>query len=1382
MKNGQNLLLRQPANQQPPKAQLSTTDAEGPAHDRPYASVTWTAYLQAIFDNLQKGCFLLDFDWRYLYVNDSAARIVRRTKPALLGYTLMACEPGVETTALFAVLQRTMHDRTVACVEQQYFYSDGTFVWLELEVQPVDEGIFVLASDITACKQAAVIEPHAQGLAQQVNQLEQYVQTLTTERQAHKEQLEMILQHCTDGILLIAPDLSIQQTNAASSRLLGYAPEEYRGQTLTSFMQAEDTAAVARLITAAGTVQQAKPLEILIKRKDGSVIDAELSVGVMKDERLVCTIRDITERKAYERQLRESKKMLELVLDTIPVRVFWSSAMEIHDLYNNAPCGYHSLDADGVIIQINDTELRWLGYHRDEVIHKRKFSDFCTSETAALFHKNFPTFKERGWVNDLEFDIVRKDGSVMQILLNSTAIYDAQGRYVKSRSSLFDITELKRFQQALMESEARYRLLAENVSDVIVKINTAGICTFVTPACYTQLGYSPDELIGIAALELVHPADHNTTKASVQQALQTTTATLMLTKRVRHKLGHYLWVEIVMNLLRSPSGAPIELIGIIRDITERKQREDLLRESEMRYRLLAENVSDVIARTGPDGIRRFITPSCYALLGYRPEELIGRPILELIHPDDLPQFQLTLRQAITASQSSFTTTHRLRHKAGHAVWVEITNTIVRDADTGTIVEMIGVFRDITERKRTEAALTVRAEEEREFQEYLKALHDITIELTPIEDLETFYARIVESGRLHFGFDRMALFLHNEQDGAAVGTYGTNAQGQLVNEQHIHFVPSEAGIMLRAFRRSERFCYDENTTLYDDNHPIALGWNAATVLWNGTQRLGWLVVDNLLHQKPASKPLLDILGLYGLTVGTLLTQKRIQLALRESEARYRLLAENITDVVMRTNGTFDYFYVSPSSRTVLGYEPAELIGQPAVAYVHPDDLPAIVAILTERPPIITLVLRFRHKQGHYIWLETHGRMIRSAATGAIVEFISSSRNVSDRRAAEEALKESEEKYRRLIENMRGGLAVYDESDCVTYVNDRACELLGYPREEILGTRPYDHVDPVAAAAIKAQLSQRRLLLGAPYELTIQRKDGRVVHLLISGSPLFDKTGVYNGSLVVTTDITLQKQAEDTLRQALAKEKELSELKSRFVSMASHEFRTPLATILALTETLSAYRHKLSETQVEQRFDKIKEQIQHLKEIMEDVLLLARMQARRVEFNPVELDLDALCRSVLDEFQGLKEVKPRIEYQSHGAAYPVRLDVKLMRQIISNLLSNAIKYSPDDKPVVLALAFSADTLLLTLRDQGIGIPAADLPHLFEPFHRAANVGNIPGTGLGLVITKEAVELHGGTIRVDSQVNQGTTFVIQIPIVTGAQNRSGSANPLPRQAYLV
>ena len=206
---------------------------------------------------------------------------------------------------------------------------------------------------------------------------------------------------------------------------------------------------------------------------------------------------------------------------------------------------------------------------------------------------------------------------------------------------------------------------------------------------------------------------------------------------------------------------------------------------------------------------------------------------------------------------------------------------------------------------------------------------------------------------------------------------------------------------------------------------------------------------------------------------------------------------------------------------------------------------------------------------------------------------------------------------------------------------------------------------------------------------------------------------------------------------------------------------MATILALTETLTAYRHKLQDAEIEQRLVKIQDQVGHLKDIMDDVLLLARMQARRVEFNPVKINLDSLCRSVIDEFQSRPDVTHRLIYSCDEQLSEVTLDKKLMRQIINNLVSNAVKYSAADSLIAITLEFENDTLIFKVADQGIGIPEADLKHLFEPFHRAENVGTISGTGLGMVITKESVEMQNGTITVESQVGIGTTFTVSIPL---------------------
>lgn len=372
------------------------------------------------------------------------------------------------------------------------------------------------------------------------------------------------------------------------------------------------------------------------------------------------------------------------------------------------------------------------------------------------------------------------------------------------------------------------------------------------------------------------------------------------------------------------------------------------------------------------------------------------------------------------------------------------------------------------------------------------------------------------------------------------------------------------------------------------------------------------------------------------------------------------------------------------------------------------------------------------------------------------------DITERKRSEAALSESEEKFRSLAETMRGGLAMFDTDYRITYINERFCELLGYSREECIGKRPTDFIFEQDVLMVREQLGRRRKLESSSYELAMRHKNGHPVHLLMSGSPMSDKNGQFNGSFVVVTDIAMQKQAEAALQQALSKERELSDLKSRFISMASHEFRTPLATILVLVDTISIYRNRLNEEQIEQRFEKIRGQIKLLQNIMDDVLMLARIQARRVAFSPVELNLDDLCRRIIDDHVNHPDFKHDVKYQLTGESRSIRIDEKLMRQVVGNLLSNAIKYSVVEQTIIVALSFETTSVTLKISDQGIGIPESDLPHLFEPFHRAANVGTISGTGLGLVIAKEAVELHGGSIVVESQPGVGTTFTIHIPTV--------------------
>jgi PAS domain S-box-containing protein len=542
------------------------------------------------------------------------------------------------------------------------------------------------------------------------------------------------------------------------------------------------------------------------------------------------------------------------------------------------------------------------------------------------------------------------------------------------------------------------------------------------------------------------------------------------------------------------------------------------------------------------------------------------------------------------------------------------------------------------------------------------------------------------------------------------------------------------------------------------------WQGESMIQLQDGRLHWLLHSVTLLKDSRETPV----GMVAIS-RDITERKQSEESLCTSEERYRLLADHISDMIMRISITGNYLYLSPSTYTMMGYEPAELLGQSCIAFAHPDDQKLLLRTYTPKgqprldlPP---MRIRFRHKQGHYVWLENTGRTIVSPTTGEPLEFIITSRNVTQQVQAEASLRASEEKFRRLIETMSSGVFLCDLDLVITYVNEHFCTLLGYPSSEVLNTRFAEYVDEASLAELNRQVMKRRQGESSAYELVIKQKNGRWRHWLLFASPWYDEQQQLVGSFAVVTDITLQKKAERALEESLSKEKELNELKSRFVSMTSHEFRTPLTSILMMAETLYTYRCKLTDAQVEQRLIGIREQCLHLKGIMDDVLELARMQAGRAEFKPVSLDLQELCRHIIEELQPQETRTPRLHYQCSGAIPIANLDKRLMRQIIVNLIVNALKYSPDDQPVLVRLAHREDALVLEVIDHGIGIPAADLPHLFQPFHRSSNVGVIQGTGLGLVITKEAVALHGGAINVTSQVGVGTTFTVTIPMLPTA-----------------
>ncbi len=348
---------------------------------------------------------------------------------------------------------------------------------------------------------------------------------------------------------------------------------------------------------------------------------------------------------------------------------------------------------------------------------------------------------------------------------------------------------------------------------------------------------------------------------------------------------------------------------------------------------------------------------------------------------------------------------------------------------------------------------------------------------------------------------------------------------------------------------------------------------------------------------------------------------------------------------------------------------------------------------------------------------------------------------------------------IIKYMADALFVTNALGNIEECNQAAEKLLEISEDQLVA-RPIHQI----FNNVKLLPSQKEL----PQVLTVQTINNlEVNYVKRSGENL---TILFNCSLIkidgenkfvyIGRDITERKRVEKEMEIALQKEQELNELKSNFLSMTSHEFRTPLTVILSAAELLEAHRQKDSDTQSLKYIKQIQVSVDNLLRFLDNLLILGKADANKLTVQRTTIDLEKFCQNLIERLEFDSKVS-RIILVNKCQKNVWKLDSNLLDHILSNLLSNALKYSPVDAPIYLRLAQENDTLMLEVEDQGIGIVLEDHKHLFKLFYRGKNVGNIPGNGLGLAIVKKSVEIYGGSLMVSSEPGVGTIFKVNLPL---------------------
>ncbi|MBW4542956.1 MAG: PAS domain-containing sensor histidine kinase [Symplocastrum torsivum CPER-KK1] len=487
---------------------------------------------------------------------------------------------------------------------------------------------------------------------------------------------------------------------------------------------------------------------------------------------------------------------------------------------------------------------------------------------------------------------------------------------------------------------------------------------------------------------------------------------------------------------------------------------------------------------------------------------------------------------------------------------------------------------------------------------------------------------------------------------------------------------------------------------------------------------------------------------------------------------------------------------------LGYSRQELVETSIFNIFNSRDKEKLHLALTDYRESLTRNIneefRLVTKNGRNLWVKLTLDILQPVGQKPILLLICE--EVTEAKRLEVTFQETQSQVQLLMDAFPGKVSYIDAQRCYRLISKRYEEWSLISPEEIIGQTVKEFMTPLQYQNIEEYIELAISGQSVQYEFDSVFNDGKRRYLLVDHVPHISKSGEVLGFFVFCQDLSDRKKVEEKLRQfneelenrvkertaeleqslterkrvlealreaeeevrrALLKEQELSELKSRFLSTTSHEFRTPLTTILSSSEMLERYWHKWSEETQFTHLHRIQHAVKQMTQMLHDVLTLSQAEAGKLEFNPEPLDLEQFCNELVEDLQLNDGERHIIAFESECKDVLAILDAKLLRHILTNLLTNALKYSPNGTTVRFSVIYQEQEAIFQIQDQGIGIPKEDTKCLFDSFYRATNVGTIQGTGLGLAIVKQCVDIYKGKIAVDSVVGKGTTFTVTLPL---------------------
>ncbi len=866
--------------------------------------------------------------------------------------------------------------------------------------------------------------------------------------------------------------------------------------------------------------------------------------------------------------------------------------------------------------------------------------------------------------------------------------------------SFEDVTDQRLAAKALHESETKYRRIVETASEGVVVVDAEWRIVFANARMAEIVNSTPENMIGRHATEFIHPDEIPRASEMIDRRQRGVKESYQA--KVRLPDGSERWLNISSSPMLDDQGRFMGSLAMMSDITDQTRAEQAVRDSQERFRTLAVHSPVGIFQCDLQANSLFVNNRYLAIAGVAEHRAEGRGWLRTLHPLDRDEVFADGERALQRREE-FSREFRFLHEDGTVCWVWA-NAIPMCDESGRVTSLLGNVLDITHRKQVEEAL--RATEQR-----FRLLSDSTPVGVFVSD---------EAGQLVYSNPPLqAIYGYDSQQLSGLGFSRV-------------FYPEDYATALANWLRVSRA-----------NEPHNL--ERRFIHANGEKR--WARVRSSLMISSDGA----VLGRVG-TVEDITDHRQTLLELQSSEARYRMLADYSTDMISKHAADSTMLYVSPACRTLLGYEPEDLLGKKVDEFLHPDDQAAYDVLNptgADSTDIVTLAFRFRRKDGVYVWLEVLFRTILGLSPESQQEIVAVSRDITERRQAAEQLRESEARLRGILDTVADGIVTVNHSLIIERFNPGAQGLFGYSAEEVLGR----HIRLLIPAATLADFqNDARRHGGSSHvparEVTGQRRDGtkRELEMRVGAMEGAGRT-VYTAIL---HDISDRKRTDQMLR-----ENEKLAATGRIAARIAHEINNPLAGIrnsfLLIKDGISPDHPYFSYV------SRIETEIDRIARIVRQMFDLHRpdyVTPRQIELHQTIGDVVAL----LDSIAQARGVSLSV---SAGAARRVTLPEDALRQVLYNVIVNAIEASPTNSDVWITATVSDSEAEILVADQGEGISPALQSQIYEPFFTTKSPSGTGGLGLGLPISKGLVEAMQGALAIERTSQRGTVFRIAVPV---------------------